>query len=123
MSAITSLRLLRPAAPDGLAALLVMALPPPGARAQEAAARAPRSGHALKAAEAAIRQKQFDTARAIRDGDTDPAPPLMISDAAYQGGDYGRAYSLTLDQAQALRRAGKTPSKAQLQMLASAAQK
>ena len=62
-------------------------------------------------------------ARAIRDGDTDPALPLMISDAAYQGGDYGRAYSLTLDQVQALRRAGKTPSKAQLQMLASAAQR
>ncbi len=62
-------------------------------------------------------------ARAIRDGDMDPALPLMISDAAYQGGDYGRAYSLTLDQVQALRRAGKKPSKAQLQMLASAAQK
>lgn len=203
MSAIISLRLLRAAAPAGLAALLVTALPSPCAMAQEAAAR-PEVGHALEAAEAAIRQKQFDTARAelakaeavrnrtpyealaieelsgalaqasgdtdgalkayqhllavqqmaparkarmehtvaalafvkqdyvlsadfaaraIHDGDTDPALPLLISDAAYQGGDYGRAYSLTLGQVQALRRAGKKPSKAQLQTLASAAQK
>ena len=62
-------------------------------------------------------------ARAIRDGDTDPALPLLISQAAYASGDYGRAYSTTLDQVQALRRAGRTPSQAQLQMLAAAAQK
>lgn len=62
-------------------------------------------------------------ARAIHDGDTDPALPLLISEAAYESGDYGRAYSTTLDQVQALRRAGKKPSQTQLQMLASAAQK
>lgn len=203
VSATISLRLLRAVTPAGLAALLVMTLPPSCARAQEAAAR-PEVGRALEAAEAAIRQKQFDTARAelakaeavrnrtpyealaieelsgalaqasgdtdsalkayqhllavqqmtparkarmehtvaalafakqdyalsadfaaraIRDGDTDPALPLLISDAAYQGGDYGRAYSLTLGQVQALRQTGKKPSKAQLLMLASAAQK
>ena len=62
-------------------------------------------------------------ARAIHDGDTDPALPLLISEAAYESGDYGRAYSTMSDQVQALRRAGKKPSQTQLQLLASAAQK
>lgn len=62
-------------------------------------------------------------ARAMRDGDADPALPLIVSNSAYAGGDYARAYALTLEQVQALRRAGKKPSQAQLQVLASAAQK
>ena len=61
--------------------------------------------------------------RAIHDGDGDPALPLLIAQAAYATGDYPRAYTATQTQVQALARAGKKPSQAQLQMLASAAQK
>ncbi len=201
MRAIRQSHPLQRLAPVAIAAMLAVA--PPAARAQEAAAR-PEVGHALQAAETAIREKQFDAARAelakaeavknhtpyetvaieelrgalaqasgdtdgaldafrhllatqampaaakarlehtvaamsfgkrdfagasdfaaraIHDGDADPALPLLISQAAYESGDYGRAYSTTLDQVQAMRRAGKKPSKTQLQMLASAAQK
>ncbi len=62
-------------------------------------------------------------ARAVHDGDPDPALPLMIAQAAYASGDYPRAYAATQAQVQAQTRAGKKPTQAQLQMLASAAQK
>lgn len=62
-------------------------------------------------------------ARAVHDGDADPALPLLIAQAAYFSGDYPRAYAATQAQVQAQARAGKKPTQAQLQMLASAAQK
>ena len=61
--------------------------------------------------------------RAIHDGDADPALPLLIAQAAYFSGDFPRAYAATQAQVQAQTRAGKKPTKEQLQMLASAAQK
>ena len=62
-------------------------------------------------------------ARAVHDGDADPALPLLIAQAAYFSGDYPRAYAATQAQVQAQAHAGKKPTQAQLQMLASAAQK
>ena len=62
-------------------------------------------------------------ARAVHDGDVDPALPLLIAQAAYFSGDYPRAYAATQAQVQAQAQAGKKPTQAQLQMLASAAQK
>ena len=62
-------------------------------------------------------------ARAVHDGDADPALPQLIAQAAYFSGDYPRAYAATQAQVQAQARAGKKPTKEQLQMLASAAQK
>ncbi len=62
-------------------------------------------------------------ARAVHDGDADPALPVLIAQAAYFSGDYPKAYALTQAQVQAQARANKKPTKDQLQMLASAAQK
>lgn len=89
-------------------------------------ARRARMEHAV-AALAFAKQDYAEAAdyagRAMRGGDADPALPLIVSNSAYASGDYARAYALTLEQVQALRRAGKKPSQAQLQVLASAAQK
>lgn len=62
-------------------------------------------------------------ARAIQDGDKDPSLQLIIAEAAYAFGDYKRAYAATQAQVQAQARTGGKPTQAQLQMLASAAQK
>ncbi len=62
-------------------------------------------------------------ARAIHDGDTDPALPLLLSQSAYASGDYPRAYALTLAEVQGQTKAGRKPPLPQLQMLASSAQK
>lgn len=61
--------------------------------------------------------------RAMKDGNKDPILPAELAQAYYQGGDYKNAALLTQQQIDAQRKAGKPPSEAQLQMLASSAQK
>ncbi len=60
---------------------------------------------------------------AIKDGNKDPTLTPELAQAYYQGGDYKNAAALTQQQIDAEKKAGKPPAEAQLQMLASCAQK